>query len=134
MTDGDTIRAAVWLNNSPTKFVFRLGGIDTPETRRGEAKEFGKKVKEIVASMIEGKIVKIDAGESEKYGRILARIYVWSDEKELCLNDFLLEHEMAKSYMGKAKVEFTSEDEEDFMESYAHKTWPKTVDFPQDQY
>ena len=38
ITDGDTLRAAVWLNNSPTKFIFRLGGIDTPETRRGEAR------------------------------------------------------------------------------------------------
>lgn len=38
ITDGDTLRAAVWLNNAPTKFIFRLGGIDTPETRRGEAK------------------------------------------------------------------------------------------------
>ncbi len=38
VTDGDTLRAAVWLNNVPTKFIFRLGGIDTPETRRGEAR------------------------------------------------------------------------------------------------
>ena len=30
VTDGDTLRAAVWLNNAPTKFIFRLGGIDTP--------------------------------------------------------------------------------------------------------
>lgn len=45
VTDGDTLRAVVWLNNVPTKFIFRLGGIDTPETRKGDAKEFGKKVK-----------------------------------------------------------------------------------------
>jgi endonuclease YncB( thermonuclease family) len=64
VTDGDTLRAAVWINNAPTKFIFRLGGIDTPETRRGEAKEFGKKVKEIVSAMIEGKMIKIEAGES----------------------------------------------------------------------
>ena len=30
VTDGDALRAAVWLNNTPTKFIFRLGGIDTP--------------------------------------------------------------------------------------------------------
>jgi endonuclease YncB( thermonuclease family) len=59
VTDGDTLRAAVWFNNTPTKFIFRLGGIDTPETRKGEAKEFGKKVKEIMTTMIEGKMVKI---------------------------------------------------------------------------
>lgn len=30
VTDGDTIRAVVFLHNNPTKFIFRLGGIDTP--------------------------------------------------------------------------------------------------------
>jgi len=38
-------------------------------------------VKEIVKEMIEGKMVKIDAGKSEKYGRILARIYTFVDGK-----------------------------------------------------
>ena len=61
--------------------------------------------------MIDGKIVKIEAGESEKYGRILSRIYTFSEGKEICINDFMLVHEMAKSYSGKTKIEFTSEDE-----------------------
>jgi len=38
VTDGDTFKAVLWLNNHPTKFIFRLNGIDTPETRKGEAK------------------------------------------------------------------------------------------------
>lgn len=54
--------------------------------------------------MIEGKMVKIEAGQTEKYGRILARIYTFVDGKDLCINDFLLEQEMAKSYTGKAKI------------------------------
>lgn len=58
--------------------------------------------------MIEGRIVKIEAGESEKYGRILARVYAFCQGKEICINDFMLENEMARSYEGKAKVEFTS--------------------------
>lgn len=112
VTDGDTLKAVVWLNNAPTKFTFRLSGIDAPETRRGEAKEFGKKVKQILASMIDDKMVKIEAGISEKYGRILARVYTYCEGKALCINDFLLEHDMARSYEGKTKMEFNSEDEE----------------------
>jgi endonuclease YncB( thermonuclease family) len=38
VVDGDTIKAIVNLNSIPTKFVFRIGGVDTPETRKGEAK------------------------------------------------------------------------------------------------
>jgi endonuclease YncB( thermonuclease family) len=28
--DGDTIKAVVWLNNVPNKFIFRVAGIDCP--------------------------------------------------------------------------------------------------------
>ena len=111
MTDGDTIKAIVYLHNKPTRFTFRLNGLDAPETRKGEARNFGKKVKEIVTSMIDGRIIRIEAGDFDKYGRILARLYPYSEGKEFCLNDFLVEQEMAKQYYGKSKVEFTSEDE-----------------------
>ncbi len=96
------------------------------------AREFGRKVKEVLAGMIDKRIVKIEAGEFDKYGRILARIYTFSEGKELCINDFLLENEMAKSYAGKAKVEFTSEDEEEFLKACKSRQWPKTVDYPQE--
>lgn len=43
--DGDTVKAIIYLNNTFTRFTFRLNGIDTPETRKGDMKEFGKKVK-----------------------------------------------------------------------------------------
>ncbi len=81
VTDGDTIRAVIYLNAAPTRFVFRLNGIDTPECRKGDAKEFGKRVKEILQGMIEGKIVKIEAGDFDKYGRILAKVYTFADGK-----------------------------------------------------
>lgn len=65
-----------------------------------------------MGSLIDKKIVKIEAGDFDKYGRILARVFIFSEGKELCVNDFLLENELAKSYAGKSKVEFTSEDED----------------------
>ena len=45
VTDGDTLKAVVMFNDKMTKFTFRLNGIDTPETRKGEVQDFGKYVK-----------------------------------------------------------------------------------------
>lgn len=73
--DGDTIKAIIWLNEKYNRFTFRLDGLDAPETRKGSVKDFGKRVKEIIAGMIDGKVVKIEAGEFDKYGRILARVH-----------------------------------------------------------
>ncbi len=36
--DGDTIKAIIILNGIYTKFTFRLNAIDTPQTRKGQAK------------------------------------------------------------------------------------------------
>lgn len=38
VTDGDTVKIALKLNDKMTRFTFRLNGIDTPETRKGETK------------------------------------------------------------------------------------------------
>lgn len=59
--------------------------------------------------MLTNKIVKIEAGDFDKYGRILARIYAIEEtknkeQKEFCVNDFLIENDLAKSYHGKTKV------------------------------
>jgi len=35
VTDGDTVKVALIFNSRPTKFIIRLNGIDTPETRKG---------------------------------------------------------------------------------------------------
>lgn len=81
VVDGDTVKGIIYLNNTFTRFTFRLNGIDTPETRKGDVREFGKKVKEIITTMLQGKIVKIEAGDFDKYGRILARIYAYEETK-----------------------------------------------------
>ena len=39
VTDGDTVKGVLCLDKDNfTKFIFRLNGIDTPETRKGEVK------------------------------------------------------------------------------------------------
>lgn len=37
---------------------------------------------------------------------------------------------MAKTYQGKTKNEFTSEDEEEFLQSLKNRLWPKTTHYP----
>jgi hypothetical protein len=65
----------------------------------------------------------------------LARIYAYEetkskDKKEFCVNDFLIENDLAKAYHGKTKVEFSQDDFEDFEERHENKDWPKVVDYP----
>jgi endonuclease YncB( thermonuclease family) len=88
--DGDTLEVAVIIHKTPTKFTLRLEEIQAPEVRSGEVKEFGKKVKEIVEKMLNGKIVKVEGKKREKYRRILAQVYTYAGGEELCLNHFLL--------------------------------------------
>lgn len=38
IVDGDTVRIALKLSGSLTRFTFRLNGVDTPESRSGEVK------------------------------------------------------------------------------------------------
>lgn len=78
ITDGDTLKIAFKLTNSVTRFSFRLNGVDTPECHSGEVIEFGQYVKEVLRRMLEGKIVRVEAGEFDKYGRVLSRIYAFS--------------------------------------------------------
>ena len=80
VTDGDTAKLAIKINNKIVKFTFRLNGIDTPETRKGETKEFGKYVKEVLTSLVLGKILKVKAYKFDKYGRVLADIYAYSQK------------------------------------------------------
>ncbi|WP_054852717.1 thermonuclease family protein [Olleya sp. ITB9] len=96
--DGDTVTALVdlgFLHSQEMKL--RLYGIDTPELR-GEEKEEGKKVRDIVRSMILDKEVTIRSYKDKqgKYGRYLANIIL---EDGLELNQWLVDNGHAKPYL-----------------------------------
>lgn len=42
----------------------------------------------------------------------------------------MIEHELAKAYFGKTKVEFTSSDEDEFLKTFKTRVWPKTTHYP----
>jgi micrococcal nuclease len=106
VVDGDTIDADIDLgfDISLTKRV-RLSGVDTPESRTTDLKEkaLGLEVKEWLKKNIDGKkniLIKTELPNStEKYGRILGRLYV----DGVCLNDRMISEGYAWEYAGGTK-------------------------------
>jgi len=103
--DGDTITIAAKLpyKESPLyRFQVRLNGIDCPEIR-GE-NEFEKKVAQMakleISNLILNKHVTLKNVGTEKYGRILADVYI----ENIHLNGLLLERRLAVKYDGGTKV------------------------------
>lgn len=95
--DGDTMTAVVDLGfGSSLKMKLRLLYIDTPELR-GEELEEGRRVRDLVRSMVLDKevIIRTEKDKSGKYGRYLAEVYV----DGVSLNMFLLENGHAKPYI-----------------------------------
>lgn len=102
--DGDTITIAAKLPNTDGpiyRFSVRLDGIDTPEIKgKTEAeKDLAKHVRDVLHEKIFGKIVELRNVSNEKYGRILADVYLG----ELNINQWLVSENFAVIYDGGKK-------------------------------
>jgi endonuclease YncB( thermonuclease family) len=102
--DGDTITIASKMPypESPLyRFSVRLNGIDTPEIKgkNEDEKEIAKKARNELTTLIMNKEVTLKNVQSEKYGRILAEVYLG----DICLNDWLVEKKFAVKYDGGTK-------------------------------
>ena len=102
--DGDTITIATKLPmlNSPLyRFSVRLNGIDTPEMKstNEDEKTAAMEVKNILTTMLLNKKVVLKNLQNEKYGRILADVYL----DDLCINEWLLTERLAVKYDGGTK-------------------------------
>lgn len=102
--DGDTITIAARLPNTDGpvyRFSVRLNGIDTPEIRgKSEAeKELAYFVRDALSEKIMGKIVELRNVANEKYGRILADVYL----EEEHINGWLVDENFAVYYDGGKK-------------------------------
>jgi micrococcal nuclease len=103
--DGDTITIASKLPypESPIyRFSVRLNGIDCPEIKGKDEneKECAKIAKEEMAKLAFKQIVTLKNVQTEKYGRLLADVYV----KDINLNKYLLEQRLAVKYDGGTKI------------------------------
>jgi len=102
--DGDTITIATRLpyKDSPLyRFPIRLKGIDTAEikSKNENEKKHAKVARDALSELILHKTVLIKNIENEKYGRILADVYL----EELCVNEWMIEKSYAVKYDGGTK-------------------------------
>jgi endonuclease YncB( thermonuclease family) len=109
--DADTITIASKLpfDDSPMyRLSVRLNGIDTPEIKgkgvSDEEKEAAKNARDFVSNLILNKFIRLENIENEKYGRILADVYVG----DVHINKLLLEEKYAVKYDGGTKIKPTS--------------------------
>ena len=102
--DGDTITIASVLPNTTEpiyRFSIRLNGIDTPEIRgkTQEEKELAIQVRDALYEKIYGKMVELRNVGNEKYGRVLAEIYLDGEN----INQWLVDENFAVAYDGGKK-------------------------------
>jgi endonuclease YncB( thermonuclease family) len=102
--DGDTITIATKLplENSPVyRFSVRLAGIDSPEikAKTNIEKMLAQKSKQVLENIILDKVVKLKNISFEKYGRILADVYV----EDLFVNQWMIDNKHAVVYDGGKK-------------------------------
>lgn len=94
--------------------------------------------------MIEGKIIRIETGQYDKAGSLYSRVYAYTaspmlpyecesivnkNSSEFCINDYLIENDMAKGQT-KGRNEFGKKSYEDFCDRYETKVWPVVEDYP----
>jgi len=102
--DGDTITVASKLPypNSPVyRFHVRLNGIDTPEIKgkTDDEKAAAHHAQKALENLILHKTVTLKNLKTEKYGRILADVYL----KKVSLNKWMLDNNYAVKYEGGTK-------------------------------
>lgn len=102
--DGDTITIASKLPfiESPLyRFPVRLNGIDTPELKgtTEDEKTAAKQARDALSQLILHKKVTLRNVQNEKYGRILAEVYL----DNLCINEWLIKERFAVKYDGGTK-------------------------------
>jgi micrococcal nuclease len=105
--DADTITIAnhIYVGSSRSneiyRFQVRLHGIDSPEikSKNPTTKALAIKARDVLSEMISGKIVQLQNVQLEKYGRLLADVYLG----DLHLNQWLIDNKYAVVYNGGTK-------------------------------
>lgn len=96
--DGDTVTATLDLGLfiKKEKVKIRLSGINAPELR-GETLEQGRKSRDFLRSLILNKevIIQTIKDGKGKYGRYIAKVWLELDENFICINDHIVENDLA---------------------------------------
>ena len=95
--DGDTITVMFEFNDKFIKSNLRLIGLDTPELHsaveaEAEAARLGQ---QYLSNLILNQIIRVELGDLDKYGRILATIYTLDNEN---INELMISKGFARAY------------------------------------
>lgn len=110
--DGDTITIAAKLPYAASplyRFQVRLLGIDSPEMKgkTQEEKEAAQKSQKVLEDLVLHKTVYLKDCGNEKYGRLLANVFL--EEKEIIhVNNWMIENGYAVEYRGGTKIPFAT--------------------------
>jgi endonuclease YncB( thermonuclease family) len=115
--DGDTITVAIAIDNAFQVCKIRLSDVDAPELKSkvNEEKEAAKIVRDKLIEKILHQVIVIKMNGVEKYGRILADIYVKNIGH---VNKWLLDNKYAKNYDGGKKHGFTEDELKDIINTH----------------
>lgn len=99
--DGDTVKIVFPFLGQLFKWNCRLTGVDTPElrTRNELEKQHGYFVRDKLREKILNKVVEVECGDFDKYGRLLTTIYIENDN----VNEWLIKNDYAFAYDGGTK-------------------------------
>jgi micrococcal nuclease len=104
--DGDTVRVVFPIHKTLYKWNCRLNRIDTPELKTNNVLEqsFGYEVRDKIREKILNKMVTIKCDNFDKYGRLLAEIYI----DGISINQWLIDNKYAFEYDGGTKKKWES--------------------------
>ena len=103
VADGDTITI---LDVNKTQHKIRLQGIDAPE----KAQAFGEKSKQSLYDMVHGKTVQVSFTKNDKYGRIVGKVFL--DTQDIC-------HQQIKSGLAWHYKKYQDEQPEEDRSAYS---------------
>ena len=107
--DGDTVRGVFENNGQYNKWTIRMYGYDSPEMRPSRKLENRDEIKakaiisrDYLRSKILNKTIFLHCLDFDKYGRVLANIYI-EELGEKSLNDHMVEMNYGYAYFGGTK-------------------------------
>jgi endonuclease YncB( thermonuclease family) len=103
VADGDTITI---LDVNKTQHKIRLQGIDAPE----KTQAFGEKSKQSLYDMVHGKTVQVSFTKNDKYGRIVGKVFL--DTQDIC-------HQQIKSGLAWHYKKYQDEQPEEDRSAYS---------------
>jgi endonuclease YncB( thermonuclease family) len=116
--DGDTIWVVIKIRGTYNRVKVRLNGIDAPELKpslkvenRNKIIKLAEESKEFLSNLILNKIVTLKCHKYDKYGRLLADLFLEDKDKQIInISEHMIKNKKAYPYDGNKKIEIIFND------------------------